>query len=826
MASGDWGSKSHRAGLFPLPLQYSKYDPARQSSGYAPSHHSARVRSRIQLHRTTQAVTNRCIHALNSLYGASAEHPLSIHQHMHMHIPLSCEPTSIHFSDKRSFASVPSSSPGVRAHHHPQRPQLFPNSSDTAADWVPPCKGGGCSDFGTASRAQQRLLDHVRGHCAAFVNSVRAAGLSCTGSSDVGTQALDALASFRQRPELSGFTSCCTSEETNAIYDDYDLSQTGLAFAGAPPFYSSHTTAVPIVASRVALPSELNKVPLTRVLPPHLVQTYNTFSPSLLRSEEEIDILSHTDPIGPPRIGGSRAEYVALVGRMHKVHMMAFTNTPLAVNGMFCVGKDVLSDRVIIDARPANRLFVDSPHVELANPSHLASLQIPRGSRMLTGKSDLSNFYHHLELPRWMCPFFCLPPLRPEELLSLGLDPAGCGGVYPMCTTLPMGFSHAVFLAQESHMHVLYSVGAVRKEDNLVEQPSFVLCPTSVVHGIVIDDFFLFSLSHPHASAVFARVLAAYKLAGFVVKPSKIVAPTLDAVKVIGMQMGGPLSRVQLPAETMRLLLHHTLAVLQRGSCTGLAMSHVIGRWTWAMLLCRPSLAVLQRVYHFIERADRRRFRLWPSVRWELWTLLGLAPLLLASLDAETHPRIIASDASLQAAGVVVAPLSAPLHNEMQACCGCHTAIVQQLEEEQLLTQSPSGSIRSDLETACDCEVKLNSSATTAAGLYKQVSVAPWTQVVSAPWRYLEHINVLELRAVALALHWLLSYPSAMRRRVFLLVDSTVALFSLLKGRSSSPQLLFVLRKIGALLLASGVCLLSGWLPSAINPADAASRPL
>jgi len=59
---------------------------------------------------------------------------------------------------------------------------------------------------------------------------------------------------------------------------------------------------------------------------------------------------------------------------------------------------------------------------------------------------------------------------------------------------------------------------------------------------------------------------------------------------------------------------------------------------------------------------------------------------------------------------------------------------------------------------------------------------------------------------------------------VFLLLDSTVAFFSLWKGRSSSPGLLLVLRKISALLLAGGLSLQPGWVPSAVNPADAPSR--
>jgi peptidoglycan/LPS O-acetylase OafA/YrhL len=51
-----------------------------------------------------------------------------------------------------------------------------------------------------------------------------------------------------------------------------------------------------------------------------------------------------------------------------------------------------------------------------------------------------------------------------------------------------------------------------------------------------------------------------------------------------------------------------------------------------------------------------------------------------------------------------------------------------------------------------------------------------------------------------------------------------VTYYALWKGRCTSPQLLLLLRRVNALLLASGMLLLPGWLPSEINPADAPSR--
>jgi hypothetical protein len=114
------------------------------------------------------------------------------------------------------------------------------------------------------------------------------------------------------------------------------------------------------------------------------------------------------------------------------------------------------------------------------------------------------------------------------------------------------------------------------------------------------------------------------------------------------------------------------------------------------------------------------------------------------------------------------------------------------------------------------------SSAYTA--FYDDVLASRWSTIISSGWLAPEHINVLELRAVLLAMHWLLSYPSSHLSRVYLLVDSTVALFALWKGRSSSAHILLILRKINALLLASGVTLLTGWIPSGVNPADRPSR--
>ena len=593
-------------------------------------------------------------------------------------------------------------------------------------------------------------------------------------------------------------------------------------------FSSDATPVVPLVASRIALPDCLTIIPVERVLPPHLARLYcETPCPSLLRPPLERLALDQLHPLRRPRIAGTRSEYVALIGRMVAQGMVAFTDQPKAVNGVFAVAKDDTADRLIIDAQPANRLFVDSPHVSLPGPAHLAQLEVPHGATMFVGKSDLSNFYHHLGLPRWMQPYFALPPLTPAELARVG---APLGAAFPMCTTTPMGFSHAVMMAQAIHEHVVYSNGALRHEDSVLQLCSPAVTRDRCVHGIVIDDLFLFSLDQTLAEQQFTRVLAAYQRAGFVVKLSKVTWPTSAPVKVIGFDIDGAQATIHLPADSQLSLFRSTLSLLRSPSAVGTLVAHVVGKWTWVMMLRRPSLAVLQHVYRFIRTARGRRFNIWPSVRRELHMLLTLLPLLYTDLRRPFHHRAFASDASELAAGVVSTPLSAALHGSLWPLCSSRhhatlqarlnsDAMRQQLGgEEDGLDQPPSG-----LDS--ESHARLARWQRSFDTLYSRVGEQQWRVDISTAWRDdSEHINVLELRAALLTLHRILSSPSSHSSRVYLLLDSAVAFFSLWKGRSSSPSLLLVLRKISALLLSGDLTLLMGWLPSAVNPADAPSR--
>jgi hypothetical protein len=775
----------HRARLFPLPYleQYCK-----------PPSRSARVRYKYRVKQHINRVTNRCIFTLNRLYVGMAAPP----------------PPSSSFSSCVSPPCFPLRQPDNST------PSSVLCSSDPVSSSVLPGPHAAPMSVG-----QSRLLGHIRDQCATFVFGVRSTSLP--SDTILSVDSLLSSFSFASPPKKSSSFSCLPSQfNSDSVFVDVEGPLPLCAWSdldtlpASSSFSSSSTTVVPLLAGRVALPDSLNVVPLLRVLPVDVGRSYAAPSPSLLRPEHEVSALNIVHPLRSARVAGSRRQYVKLVQRMLKCGMTSFTSAPKAVNGVFAVAKDADSDRLIIDAQPANRLFVDSPYVNLPDPSHLVQLHVPKGARMFVGKSDLSNYYHHLGLPEWMRPYFCLPPLTPAELKELGLPP---GAAYPMCITLPMGFSHAVYLANTSHEHIGYSSGAIRPEDNLLRLSSPVVSSSYVIHGIEIDDFFFFSLSYDLALALFDRMLAAYRDAGFVVKQSKCVSPTSDPVKVIGFTMCGRTSAVALSSDALVDLLSSTLSVLQRGVLTGIGLAHIVGRWTWCMLCRRPTLSVLQHVYRFIEVAHRRRFTLWPSVRRELWMLVGLLPLMHFRLSNPFFDRCLASDASELAAGLVCTPL-APMDDVMWPMCSTRSHAPLQA----LINAHPELLLHSTQQQNSSMVDAWTGSCSAYTHFYDVICSARWSTIISKAWRSAEHINALELRTVLLAAHWLLSLPSSHFSRVYLLVDSMVAFFALWKGRCSSGSLLQIVRKISALLLAGGLFLLVGWVPSGVNPADAPSR--
>lgn len=100
-----------------------------------------------------------------------------------------------------------------------------------------------------------------------------------------------------------------------------------------------------------------------------------------------------------------------------------------------------------------------------------------------------------------------------------------------------------------------------------------------------------------------------------------------------------------------------------------------------------------------------------------------------------------------------------------------------------------------------------------------------WTPVSGWKWKGdVEHINVLEARAVFTTLKWRVLQRKQLNVRCVHLVDSLVVLHALSRGRSSSRKMRRTIMRISSYLLASGLRPVWGYVNTKDNPADRPSR--
>jgi hypothetical protein len=333
-----------------------------------------------------------------------------------------------------------------------------------------------------------------------------------------------------------------------------------------------------------------------------------------------------------------------------------------------------------------------------------------------------------------------------------------------------------------------------------------------------------------------------------------VTAPAQAPLKALGFLVDPLTNSVRFAPDHMQSLVRATQEVLAAPLVSGKRLSEVLGKWVWAMLICRPALSVFSAAFAYARRFESKPHPLWPSVRSELSLACALAPLLFATVSPLPCCRLVATDASSSGGAVMQAPASPPLVRALLASplaaspspaalvsasssslvsppqppppAQPHTFYVYEVSPSSLLGVSVRRvTVPRPRPTSSPAPFEPSSSIyALSPPLLRELRRARWRPVFHYPWQVQEHINVLELHAVLSAVRWLLTFPSLMDCGVVLCVDSAVVCYALAKGRSSSFGLLRPLRQLAAFCLASGLVLRPFWLRSADNPADTPSR--
>jgi hypothetical protein len=238
----------------------------------------------------------------------------------------------------------------------------------------------------------------------------------------------------------------------------------------------------------------------------------------------------------------------------------------------------------------------------------------------------------------------------------------------------------------------------------------------------------------------------------------------------------------------LRALCEATLEIIRSGNASEDDIRSIVGSWTWAMLVRRPSLSVFDKVYAFMRVAGSGT-SLWPSVETELLVAVGLAPLLVAHLKSNAFPKLGAVDASSAGCGVVAANLGSVTVDSL-------LYLPPQLVVPNFTLRDPIPAVNSPL----------------------------WRTIASYRWQRAAHINTLELHALLTILDWFASHPTSVRAQFLCLSDSSAVLGAVRKGRSSRPAFRAGVRRVAAILFAADASLDLWWVSSEHNAADRPSR--
>ena len=579
--------------------------------------------------------------------------------------------------------------------------------------------------------------------------------------------------------------------------DDYPLAPPGSS--GEPVEVRGFAKLTP---ENLALPIEgkAGQVDFLEFLPPDLASLYHPSTRAALRqSPPTLQELARF----PITRGYNEKDYPAIINKLVGCGILVLSRQrPRVINGLAGVKKDDGSVRLIADCRRANLWFIDPPPVQLPSPADIVDLVVTPSSaddlHICVAKSDINAFYHRLRLPDWMRVFFGFPKIEVEGETW-----------WPTGATLPMGFTHAVVIANTTNVAICKPIVAKAKVALIGSDHFLDANAQRSAAGFYLDDNFQISTQSKlrKMNRLQIRMVEALETEGLHSAPKKLIlaehlTPETDVLGIAILRSGAILPK----ASRLGALIHDSFRLVSRRRASGKTLSSMASRWVWTCLINRVSLSILQHTYIEMDQEADDASTVSDEVASEFRSLCRLSPLISANLFARFADVVLATDASLSGGGVCAAELS-----QQQA---------RELYSRRVRRGWWSSSAPDEAEEDAN---PLNFQMDPV--VVDLIQKLEWRTVVSYRFRYEEsRIVLLEARALLTGIRWLASDPRHFGQRVIIFLDSQSLLGAVVKGRSSSSRLNRLCRRLAAIFLATQMKPYFLWVASSLNPADAPSR--
>lgn len=545
----------------------------------------------------------------------------------------------------------------------------------------------------------------------------------------------------------------------------------------------------------------------------------------------EPGLFHKADPEPPPRVHVRASaeekmrlyEKLACTGRLRLLRLDEVEE--LYASGLFAVVKDLERDRLIMDSRPANSRERGLNHWcgSLASASMLGQIMLENDEKLCMSGEDVKDFfYQFLVSPARAARNALVGKLTMEELLRLfpGHDVPPEGGFVGL-NTMAMGDLCAVEFAQSSHLSLVLQCGGI--------------CPTELMRlrspmprgpfmgGLVIDDLVLLervlkkSRGFPTAASRRLKTIKQkYKEVGLPVNEKKEFVDATSA-RFWGAEVDGDAGIVRANSFRVWPLMLVTLRVCCLGVSSVSLLESLCGSWISVLMFRRRTLSVLNEIFLVLHSGLLQNdiVRLSEGLRDELVAIVVLGTLAYVNMRATVLPTFRASDASDWGCAAVSAELPSEVAKETMRFSLSRSLWSRLLppgkawlKQKGLLSYAEELPEEEFYDTHPLWELL-------ARGL---TFTTEWRR----PHARAVHINVAELSAHLREEKKLCEKYESFRCLYGL--DSQVALGALVKGRSSSRSLNRLLQRSLLPMFSADAYSGVGFLPSAINRADAPTR--
>ena len=223
---------------------------------------------------------------------------------------------------------------------------------------------------------------------------------------------------------------------------------------GHSVYDTENSTLRPFKKCQVALPDGVVGAPYLRDLlrEPERVML-ERLTTNYMKSDDELVELAPVTPYVDPILRHRRSVYLDFLEELRARDLICWRRRVRSQAGMFFVAKKSPEEiRMIIDARPANRITRDPPGVALTTVENCTMVHLAPSDRLFISKGDVSACFYRLKIDGPLVELFGLPAVSAREagLTELdGLPLLEDSMIYPCLQVLPMGFSWSLFLPKK-----------------------------------------------------------------------------------------------------------------------------------------------------------------------------------------------------------------------------------------------------------------------------------------------------------------------------------------------------------------------------------------